>query len=126
MPATPPRTDSITASSMNWKMMSARPAPMALRMPISRVRSVTVTSMMFITPMPPTSSETLAMAPSRMVKMSVIELAASRKIAELVTVKSRVSALVRCRASRMDSTWVWASLTAAAEVALTEMLLRLP
>ena len=30
-------------------------APSALRMPISRVRSVTLTSMMFITPMPPTS-----------------------------------------------------------------------
>ena len=31
---------------------------MALRTPISRVRSVTLTSMMFITPMPPTSSAT--------------------------------------------------------------------
>ena len=36
--------------------MSRRRAPMALRTPISRVRSVTETSMMFITPMPPTSS----------------------------------------------------------------------
>ena len=36
-------------------MMSLRRAPTALRMPISRVRSVTLTSMMFITPMPPTS-----------------------------------------------------------------------
>ena len=36
--------------------MSERRAPMALRTPISRVRSVTDTSMMFITPMPPTSS----------------------------------------------------------------------
>ena len=35
-------------------------APIALRMPISRVRSVTVTSMMFMTPMPPTSSEIAA------------------------------------------------------------------
>ena len=32
-------------------------APVAMRMPISRMRSVTDTSMMFITPMPPTSSE---------------------------------------------------------------------
>ena len=31
---------------------------MALRTPISRVRSVTLTSMMFITPIPPTSSAT--------------------------------------------------------------------
>ncbi|MBK7190283.1 MAG: hypothetical protein IPH86_16825, partial [bacterium] len=35
---------------------------MAMRMPISRVRSVTVTSMMFMMPMPPTSSEMPAMA----------------------------------------------------------------
>ena len=36
-------------------MMSRRRAPSALRMPISRVRSVTETSMMFMIPMPPTS-----------------------------------------------------------------------
>jgi hypothetical protein len=36
-------------------MMSRRRAPMALRTPISCVRSVTETSMMFITPMPPTN-----------------------------------------------------------------------
>ena len=34
-----------------------------LRMPISRVRSVTVTSMMFMMPMPPTSREMAAMPP---------------------------------------------------------------
>ena len=49
--------------------MSLRRAPIALRMPISRVRSVTVTSMMFITPMPPTSSEIAATAASRTVKV---------------------------------------------------------
>ena len=32
-------------------------APTALRMPISRVLSETLTSMMFMIPMPPTSSE---------------------------------------------------------------------
>jgi hypothetical protein len=46
--------------------MSFWRAPMAMRMPISRVRSVTETSMMFMMPMPPTSSEIEAMAPSRM------------------------------------------------------------
>ncbi len=54
--------------------MSPRRAPMALRMPISRVRSVTLTSMMFITPIPPTSSEIAATAPSRVVKTSLVEL----------------------------------------------------
>ena len=41
--------------------MSRRRAPTDLRMPISRVRSVTETSMMFMMPMPPTSSDTAAM-----------------------------------------------------------------
>ena len=35
--------------------MSRRCAPSALRTPISRVRSVTETSMMFMTPTPPTT-----------------------------------------------------------------------
>ena len=126
MPATPPSTDRITASSMNWKVMSARLAPMALRIPISRVRSVTVTNMMFITPIPPTSSEMAAIAPSRTVKIPVIELAALRKVAEFVTEKSRSSAVVRWRASRIASIWVCAASTVSAEVAWTEMLLRLP
>ncbi len=40
----------------------ARARPSALRMPISRVRSVTLTSMMFMMTMPPTSSEMEASA----------------------------------------------------------------
>ena len=39
-------------------------APTAMRVPISRVRSVTETSMMFMIPMPPTSSEIDAIAAS--------------------------------------------------------------
>ena len=38
-------------------MISRRRAPIALRRPISNVRSLTVTSMMFITTIPPTTSE---------------------------------------------------------------------
>ena len=37
--------------------MTRRLAPIALRMPISLVRSVTETYMMFMTPIPPTKSE---------------------------------------------------------------------
>ncbi len=40
-------------------MISRRVAPSALRTPISRVRSVTDTIMIAITPIPPTSSATL-------------------------------------------------------------------
>ena len=47
---------SVTASVRNWRMMSRERAPTAFRTPISRVRSVTLTSMMFMTPIPPTSS----------------------------------------------------------------------
>ena len=46
--------------------MSRRLAPMAIRKPISRVRSVTETSMMFMIPMPPTINDTEAMAANRM------------------------------------------------------------
>ena len=46
--------------------MSRPRAPTAMRRPISRVRSVTETSMMFMMPMPPTSSETEATAASSM------------------------------------------------------------
>ena len=42
--------------------MSRGRAPSAMRMPISRVRSVTDTSMMFMIPTPPTSSEMAAIA----------------------------------------------------------------
>ena len=44
--------------------VSGARAPRALRMPISRVRSVTQTSMMFMMTMPPTTSEMSAMAPA--------------------------------------------------------------
>ncbi|KWV89637.1 hypothetical protein PFLmoz3_00750 [Pseudomonas fluorescens] len=44
--------------------MSRWRAPVAIRMPISRVRSRTVINMIFITPMPPTSSEIAAIEPS--------------------------------------------------------------
>ena len=55
---------SMAASIKNWVTMELRWAPMARRMPISLVRSVTVTSMMFMMPMPPTSREMAAMPPS--------------------------------------------------------------
>ena len=51
----PPAPVSVMASSRNCQVMSLLRAPMALRTPISRVRSVTLTSMMFITPTPPIS-----------------------------------------------------------------------
>ncbi len=60
-PIAPPSNDSVVASVRNCRTMSRRKAPTALRTPISRVRSVTETSMMFITPTPPIKSEMKAM-----------------------------------------------------------------
>jgi hypothetical protein len=54
-PTTPPRHDSTTASIRNCISTSLATAPIARRMPISRVRSVTETSMMFMMPIPPTT-----------------------------------------------------------------------
>ena len=52
--------------------MSPGRAPTAIRRPISRVRSVTDTSMMFMIPMPPTTSATLAMEDSSAVITPVV------------------------------------------------------
>ena len=51
--------------------MSMPRAPTAMRRPISFVRSVTLTYMMFMIPMPPTTSEIPAMAASSMVIIPV-------------------------------------------------------
>ena len=73
MPIRPPSPDSVRASIRNWARMSRRRAPTALRMPISRVRSRTETSMMFMIPMPPTMSEIEAMPPSSSVSVPLID-----------------------------------------------------
>ena len=74
MPITPPRAEVVPASITNCRMISFFFAPSDLRMPISRVRSVTETNMMFIMPMPPTSSEMPAMPTSTMVIILVISV----------------------------------------------------
>src|SRR6266581_1434049 len=56
-PIRPPSKQMVAASMRNWTRIVRRFAPIALRMPISRVRSATDTNMMFMMPMPPTKSE---------------------------------------------------------------------
>ena len=56
--------------------MSLPCAPTAIRVPISRVRSVTETSMMFMIPIPPTTSDTPAIEPSSTVITAVVAVAA--------------------------------------------------
>ena len=56
-PTSPPSAERRTASRRNCRRMSPLVAPRAIRKPISLVRSVTLTSMMFMIPTPPTNSE---------------------------------------------------------------------
>ena len=69
--SSPPMTESVSASTRNCARMWCGLAPTAMRTPISRVRSVTLTSMMFMMPMPPTSSDTAAMLASSVVRVLV-------------------------------------------------------
>ena len=83
--------------------MSLRLAPIALRMPISRVRSVTLTSMMFMTPIPPTSSEIAATSPSSVVKTLLVELDVSSSEPWLSTLKPGSEVfLILWRSSRIE------------------------
>ena len=83
MPITPPKTDSTTASIRNCAKTCPPLAPTASRMPISRVRSVTDTSMMFMIPMPPTNRLTAATADN---SPAITELTPLRSV-----LKSRIS-----------------------------------
>ena len=52
--------------------MSRPVAPTDMRKPISRVRSVTLTSMMFMIPMPATNNEKAAATTRMMVMVSIV------------------------------------------------------
>ena len=67
--ATPPVSEMIVVSIRNCRITSRFFAPIARRTPISRVRSITLASMMFMIPIPPTSSEIEAIATITISKM---------------------------------------------------------
>ena len=92
-PMMPPPKVRNTASVTNWATMSRRLAPMACRMPISRVRSVTETSMMFMIPMPPTSREMPATVPRNTTRVWLASSKVSRISCWLKTVKSSASVM---------------------------------
>ena len=81
MPATPPVREMIVVSIRNWRTTSRWRAPMARRTPISRVRSSTLASMMFMIPMPPTSSEIDAIATITISKMRCVRRCSARSSA---------------------------------------------
>ena len=70
-PMIPPILVSMAASVRNWYKITFFLAPIAFFRPISLVRSVTETSMIFITPMPPTRSEILAIQISCVLVLSL-------------------------------------------------------
>ena len=86
MPSTPPSAEVAAASVTKRPRMVLSCAPRALRMPISRVRSVTDTIMMFMIPMPPTSREMAAMAVRMVTTMLTMEVMVSSISLRLVTI----------------------------------------
>ncbi len=72
-----------------------------MRRPISRYRSVTETSMMFMIPTPPTTSEIKATHTSRPATRPTVPRTASMTSVKSRTVKSSTSpAAIRCRSRR--------------------------
>ncbi len=90
--------------------MSRVLAPTARRRPISRVRSVTETSMMFMIPMPPTISDTDAMAPSR-IDITCAELSCAANTSDRLRIVKSSSwpgrMRWRCRSSASISCCAW-------------------
>lgn len=83
MPMAPQRKVSTTASVRNCTTMSALRAQMDLLMPISRVRSETDTSMMFMIQMPQTTSDIDAMPTRNTLSVSVTLVMVASMSAEL-------------------------------------------
>ncbi len=73
-PKIPPLVLSTVVSSKNCKMMCRFFAPIARRIPISRVRSVTVANMMFMMPIPPTNKEMPAIEPQHQIPKPLLAL----------------------------------------------------
>ena len=102
MPIKPPSAASTTASIRNCSSTSRSSAPIARRRPISRVRSVTLTSMMFMMPIPPTNRLTAATAPSRVVITLVVPamVSASCLVSSTLKLSSSMGASLRRSRSR--------------------------
>ena len=88
IPATPPAMEMRIASLRNCSSTSRRVAPTARRTPISRIRSSTEASMMFMMPMPPTRSEIDAIAPSTTLKIALVRCSWCSSCSGTVTSKS--------------------------------------
>ena len=99
MPIIPPNELNVKASHTNCFIMSPLVAPTALLMPISLVLSVTETSIIFITPIPPTANEMPAIPPRSNDKILAILDAAPIRSFWLSIIKSGLDTL--CLASKI-------------------------
>ena len=84
-------------------MMSRLRAPTAIRIPISRVRSVTETNMIFMIPIPPTSRETEAMLPkSTAITVALLDAASAMSDKFLIMKSSSAPGRILCRCRSSD------------------------
>ena len=92
MPSTPPANVVASDSSRNCSRISRRFAPSALRTPISRVRSCTLTNMMFMMPTPPIASVSTPMNVSTIFRPPTMPLVISCVFSEPNMFSARSSA----------------------------------
>ena len=119
---TPPTLVSVMASRRNCARMSLPRAPTALRTPISLVRSVTLMSMMFITPIPPTNRPMEAMMRVR-ATMALVRFFQRSVIrsGEVISKSLGLAAGTWRRRRRTSTAWSWAALIIEGSEALTAM-----
>jgi len=101
IPTVPPVNVRIIDSIKNCVVIILFLAPSAFRSPISRVRSVTVTNMMFIMPIPPTRSDIAAMPDKRAVNVPVVEVAVFKiSCWEKIEKSARLGSVILCLESK--------------------------
>ena len=115
----PPIRQSTTASTRNCRRMSLGRAPTAMRRPISRVRSVTDTSMMFMMPTPPTISDTRATNSNERVIVSDADpRALDISVMSRTPKSSGWPSLMWCRSCNRSVIWRMANGISSVELAL--------
>ena len=109
MPSSPPVTDINTDSMRNCSDMTGPVAPTAILRPISLVRSVTLTSMMFMMPIPATNSENAAATTSMSVTVSMVD--------DMVSIISACERMVKSSAASPFSLWLSRSICVSSSMA---------
>ena len=112
MPNSPPVTDINTDSMRNCREMTGPVAPTAIRKPISFVRSVTDTSMMFMMPIPATSSEKAAATTRISVTVSIVD--------DIVSIISACERMVKSSSASSFNLWLSRNICVNSSMAASE------